>query len=187
MSMPRSSTPTRRRFLHHTAHAAVVGALPALAASVRAAVPGTRELAFVHTHTRERIDLVYAHGEHYLPAACAALNRFLRDHYTGSVGAMDTRLFDLLHQVQAVLGSKQSFEVISAYRCAATNARLRESRAGGVAKHSLHLEGRAIDVRLVGVPLAELRDAALSQRFGGVGFYPRDQFVHIDTGRVRSW
>ena len=77
--------------------------------------------------------------------------------------------------------------MISGYRCPATNSLLRNTRGGGVAQHSLHMEGKAIDVRLPGVPLAELRDAALSLRAGGVGFYPREQFVHVDTGRVRSW
>lgn len=178
---------TRRRFLHHTARLAAAGTLPAMATSARAAAPGARALAFIHTHTQERIDLVYARDDDYVPAALGSLNHFLRDHYTGEVGAMDPRMFDLLHQVQTVLGSRRSFEVISGYRCAATNTKLRQTRAGGVAQHSLHLEGRAIDVRLAGVPLADLRDAALSLRAGGVGFYPREQFVHIDTGRVRSW
>ena len=102
---------------------------------------------------------------------------------------MDPQLFDLLHRVQTLLGSKsvRSFEVISGYRCPETNSHLRNSRGGGVAKRSLHMEGKAIDVRLPGVPLAELRDAALSLAAGGVGYYPSEQFVHIDTGRVRSW
>jgi len=85
------------------------------------------------------------------------------------------------------LGTQQPFEVISGYRSPGTNATLRSTREGGVAKHSLHMDGKAIDVRLPGVPLADLRDAARSLRGGGVGFYPREQFVHIDTGRVRHW
>lgn len=79
------------------------------------------------------------------------------------------------------------FQVISGYRCAATNDRLRTSRGGGVAKRSLHMDGKAINIRIPGVSLAELHNAALSLKAGGVGYYPRDQFVHIDTGRVRSW
>lgn len=148
-----------------------------------------RSLAFNHTHTRERIDLVYAVNDQYVPDAMRTLNRFLRDHYSGTVGQMDPQLFDLLHRVQMLLGSKsvRSFEVISGYRCPETNSHLRNSRGGGVAKRSLHMEGKAIDVRLPGVPLAELRDAALSLAAGGVGYYPSEQFVHIDTGRVRSW
>ena len=149
--------------------------------------PGARGLTMVHTHTQERIDLVYAVDGHYDPAALGSLNRFLRDHYSGEVGVIDPQVFDLLHRVQRALGSGRAFEVISGYRCPATNTQLRETRGGGVAKHSLHMEGRAIDVRLPGVPLADLRDAALSLRGGGVGFYPREQFVHLDTGRLRSW
>lgn len=148
-----------------------------------------RTLAFNHTHTRERIDLVYAVNDQYVPDAMRSLNRFLRDHYSGTVGQMDPQLFDVLHQVQRLLGSQslRPFEVISGYRCPETNSHLRNSRGGGVAKRSLHMEGKAIDVRLPGVPLAELRDAAMSMAAGGVGYYPSEQFVHIDTGKVRHW
>ncbi|MFM8338582.1 MAG: DUF882 domain-containing protein [Fluviibacter sp.] len=148
-----------------------------------------RTLAFDHTHTRERINLVYAVDGQYVPDALTSLNRFLRDHYSGTVGRMDPLLFDLLHDVRRALGSQSlgAFEVISGYRCPETNDHLRNSRGGGVAKRSLHMEGKAIDVRIPGVPLAELRDAALSLQAGGVGYYPREQFVHIDTGRIRSW
>jgi uncharacterized protein YcbK (DUF882 family) len=157
-----------------------------LPAAARASAPGPRELALVHTHTHERIALVYAVGEHYVPDALVALNRFLRDHYTGAIGTIDPALFDLLHRVQQLIGAIQPFEVISGYRCAATNETLRTTRGGGVAKHSLHMEGRAIDVRLPSAALANLRDAALSLKAGGVGYYA-GQFVHIDTGRVRRW
>lgn len=152
-------------------------------------VTGSRSLAFDHTHTRERINLVYAVDGDYVPDALTSLNRFLRDHYSGTIGNMDPQLFDLLHQVRLALGGKSlsAFEVISGYRCPETNDHLRNSRGGGVAKRSLHMEGKAIDVRIPGVPLAELRDAALSLQGGGVGYYPREQFVHIDTGRVRAW
>lgn len=187
--MTHQFTLARRRFLRHTARlAAATAALPALSATAAMApVTPTRALALVHTHTREEIDIVYADGKRYVPEALASLNRFLRDHYTGDIGLMDPQLFDLLHRVQQVLGTRESFAVISGYRCAATNTRLRDTRSGGVAKHSLHMDGRAIDVRLPGVPLADLRQAALSLRAGGVGFYPREQFVHLDTGRVRNW
>lgn len=186
MTIPK--TPARRHFLRHTARFAAAVALPALATrTALASVRDARELAMTHTHTREKIDLVYANGERYLPEALGGLNRFLRDHYTGDVGVIDPQVFDLLYRVQRVLGSKGAFEVISGYRCPATNSRLRKTGSGGVATKSLHMEGRAIDVRLPGVPLADLHQAALSLGAGGVGFYPRDQFVHIDTGRVRNW
>lgn len=158
-------------------------------ASSLVGVPGGQVLAFNHTHTRERIELVYAVNGDYVPDALTTLNRFLRDHYSGTVGQMDPQLFDLLHRVRLALGDKSlsAYEVISGYRCPETNDHLRNSRGGGVAKRSLHMEGKAIDIRIPGVPLAELRDAALSLQAGGVGFYPREQFVHIDTGRVRTW
>jgi len=191
--MTHAPDPTgRRRFLSRSARLAATGALPALAAApARAALApratGDRALALAHTHTGEQLQLVYAHDDRYLPDALGSLNHFLRDHYTGDVGVIDPQLFDLLHQVRRVLGSGGTFEVISGFRCADTNNRLRLSRGGGVAQHSLHMDGRAIDVRLRDVALADLRDAALSLRGGGVGFYPREQFVHIDTGRVRRW
>ena len=96
------------------------------------------------------------------------------------------KLLDQLHALATVTGSRAPFEVISGYRSPATNASLR-AKSGGVAVHSLHLEGRAIDIRLADVSLADLRDAAISLQAGGVGFYPQSRFVHVDTGRVRRW
>lgn len=183
---PHPSHP-RRRFLRHGARLAAIGALPLLARPAWSNTAGVRSIAMVHTHTNERIDVVYAVEEQFVPDALAALNRFLRDHYSGEVGVIDPQLFDVLHQVQAALGTSRAYEIISGYRCPATNQRLRETRGGGVASRSLHMDGRAIDVRLPGVPLAELRDAALELRAGGVGYYPDSRFVHVDTGRVRRW
>jgi uncharacterized protein YcbK (DUF882 family) len=185
--MTTANTPPRRRFLRHGVRMAAWCAAPALLLPARAAGTGPRALSLVHTHTHETIDIVYAVGHDYVEAALVRLNRFLRDHYSGDVGRIDPQVFELLHQVQGALGSERPYEVISGYRCPSTNTRLRETRGGGVATHSLHMEGRAIDVRLPGVPLDDLRDAALSLRAGGVGFYPREQFVHIDNGRVRHW
>jgi len=185
--MPAPVPPYRRRFLSQCAQWLVAGSALQRAAPVRAAVPGARSLALEHTHTREQIALVYALGDDFLTPALGSLNHFLRDHYSGEVGQMDPQLFHLLHQVRQELGTQQPFQVISGYRSPATNAMLRGAREGGVARHSLHMDGKALDVRLPGVPLADLRDAARSLHRGGVGFYPREQFVHIDTGRVRHW
>jgi uncharacterized protein YcbK (DUF882 family) len=179
----------RRRFLRHGAKLAV-GVLPVAAATrpALAALPGPRALAMNHTHTGESLDLVYAVDSQFVPAALGTLNRFLRDHYTGSVGLIDPQLFELLHRVRGLLGTESAvYEVISGYRCPETNDRLRTTRGGGVARRSLHMEGRAIDVRLAGVPLKELRDAAMSLQAGGVGYYEQERFVHLDTGRVRHW
>ncbi|NOV23114.1 DUF882 domain-containing protein [Cupriavidus necator] len=187
----------RRRFLHTTGTLALAAGLMPLAprraqASLPAnqslaGLPNARTLAFDHTHTGERVSLVYAVGDRFVPDALTTLNGFLRDHYSGKVGTIDPQLFDLLFQVRRELGTDQPFQVISGYRSPATNSRLRSTRGGGVAKHSLHMDGKAIDIRLAGVSLADVRDAAKSLQGGGVGYYESDQFVHIDTGRVRYW
>lgn len=178
----------RRLFLQRTL--GLAGAAVAAPATVRAAIlPSSagRSLSFEHTHTGERLELTYAMGGNFVPDALRKLNYFLRDHYTGDVGTIDPQLFDLLHRVRGELGAGGAFQVISGYRCPATNGLLKATRGGGVAKHSLHMEGKAIDIRIPGVQLGDLREAALSLRAGGVGYYPREQFVHVDTGRVRAW
>jgi uncharacterized protein YcbK (DUF882 family) len=185
MSLP-PLLPGRRLFLRKSAQLVVAGA-GGMSARAMASSPETRTLALDHTHTGERLSLVYAVGERYLADALNTLNHFLRDHYSGAVGVIDPQLFDLLHRLTAELGARQSFQVISGYRSPATNETLRTTRGGGVASHSLHMDGKAIDIRLPGVPLAQLRDAALSLRAGGVGYYPQEQFVHVDIGRVRHW
>jgi uncharacterized protein YcbK (DUF882 family) len=180
--------PHRRFFLRRVAQAAAVAAGAPLGAQAMIAPRGeARSLAFHHTHTGEQLEIVYAVGGDYVPQALGTLNRFLRDHYTGDIGVIDPQLFDLLHGLKRELGAGQPFQVISGYRCPATNATLKATRGGGVASHSLHMDGKAIDIRLAGVELTDLRDAALSLRGGGVGYYQREQFVHVDTGRVRHW
>lgn len=181
------AAPSRRRFFLRTAQIAAAGAGVPFAARAFAMQPATRGIALDHTHTGERIRIDYAAAGEFIPQALVALDRFLRDHYTGEVGHIDPQLFDLLHDLQSRLRWRGPYQVISGYRCPKTNQLLRTTRGGGVAGHSLHMEGKAIDIRLPGVPLAELRDAALSLRWGGVGYYAREQFVHVDTGRVRRW
>lgn len=183
--MSRIPSYARRRalLLAGTAIAAPALLLPRRSAAGDAA---PRTLALAHTHTAERVSLVYASGGRYLDDALHRLNRFLRDHYSGTVGTIDPALFDQLFALQRALGTTQPFHVISAYRSAATNETLRR-RGGGVAKSSLHLDGRAIDVRVPGVALTEFRDAALDLRAGGVGYYAAADFVHLDTGPVRRW
>lgn len=181
---------SRRCFFGHLAKLAIAGTVLPLPLSPRPAFAfpsRARTLEFAHTHTGERLEIAYTIDGNYVPDALTALSRFLRDHYTGSVGRMDPKLFDLLYEMKLSLRCDQPFQVISGYRCPDTNATLRSTSNGGVAKHSLHMEGKAIDIRLGGVPLADLRDAARSARAGGVGYYPDDQFVHVDTGRVRHW
>jgi uncharacterized protein YcbK (DUF882 family) len=173
---------SRRRWL---IAAGSLAAAPALRAA-QLPTDGERSIAFEHTHTGERLTVLYAIGARFVPTALDALAHLLRDHRSGESHPIDPALFDQLHALQSLMGVSSAFRVISGYRSPHTNAMLR-SRSSGVAKASLHLEGRAIDVRLPGVALAELRDAALSLRAGGVGYYPDSDFVHVDTGRVRSW
>ena len=146
-----------------------------------------KSLRLRHLHTGE--SLVVSVDQ--WPAQDAGIQRrlrhFLRDHYSSDEGAIDPRLVSQLRSLYNLLGTDTTIEVISGFRSAATNERLRKRGGGGVASRSLHLEGRAMDIRLTGVPLAQLRDAALELRAGGVGYYARSNFVHIDTGRVRRW
>ena len=145
----------------------------------------TRSLSFRHLHTHETLEVTYFAGQEYLPEAVGQINRLLRDFRTGEVAPIDLALLDMLHRVAEVCG-RSTFEVISAYRSPATNAALAD-KSSGVSRNSLHLEGRAIDVRLDGYDTARLRAACATLALGGVGYYPESDFVHLDTGRVRTW
>jgi uncharacterized protein YcbK (DUF882 family) len=146
-------------------------------------------LRLFHTHTGERLDVVYRRGDHYLPAALDELDHYLRDHRTGDVRHFDPRLFDLLYDLTASLGdSGGEIDVICGYRTPRSNEFLRTRNLHtGVAQHSLHMQAEAIDIRLPGIPTLELRDAALRLHRGGVGYYRSSDFVHVDVGRVRHW
>lgn len=174
---------SRRQLLRAAALIVPVALLP-VPALARARTPG--RLRFYHTHTSERLDIVYAENGQYVPGALEEINRFLRDFRTGDVHAIDPRLLDLLSSVQEHTGSRGQFEVISGFRSPHTNDMLR-GQSSGVAQKSLHLTGQAIDVRLTDLPTRKLRGAAVSLARGGVGYYPESDFVHIDTGRVRVW
>jgi uncharacterized protein YcbK (DUF882 family) len=145
-----------------------------------------RSLSFYHTHTQKSLEIIYAVGGEYVESALEEVNDFLADFRTGDAIVMDPELLDLIYDVRASLSSNGTFEVISAYRSPETNQMLRDA-GRGVAKKSQHLLGKAIDVRLRNVDSSDLRDAALSLRRGGVGYYEKSNFVHIDTGRVRRW
>jgi uncharacterized protein YcbK (DUF882 family) len=159
--------------------------------TAESAVPSPHEyrLRFYHTHTGERLDVVYRRGDQYIPEALDELDHFLRDHRTGDVRHFDPHLFDLLHDLTASLGdSGGEIDVICGYRTPWSNEFLRtRSPHTGVAQHSLHMQAEAIDIRLRGIPTSELRDAALRLHRGGVGYYRSSDFVHVDVGRVRHW
>ena len=170
---------TRRRFLTLAAGSLV-------AARSAQAHPGERSLALVSLHTGESIRRPYWAEGRYLDDMLAEFARVLRDHRNGETRPIDPRLLDQLHDLRERLGFTQPFRVISGYRSPASNAMLHE-RSSGVASNSLHLQGRAIDISAPGIALERLRAAALAGHSGGVGYYPRSGFVHLDTGRVRAW
>jgi len=145
-----------------------------------------KRLSFYHTHTGKKLDVTFARGGEFIDSALKEVNEFLSDFRTGDATEIDPELLNLIYDIRESLGSKGRFEVISAYRSPKTNDMLR-SRSSGVAKNSQHLKGKAIDIRLDDVELPKLRDAALAQKRGGVGYYAKSNFVHIDTGRVRRW
>jgi len=145
-----------------------------------------RILSFAHTHTGECLTVPYFADGSYFPEELARLNHLLRDHRSGEEHAIEPALFDFLNDLQLATGTREPFQVISGYRSPKTNAKLRAA-SRGVARRSLHMDGRAIDVRLADVRSSVLRDAALELKRGGVGYYRSSDFVHVDTGRFRTW
>jgi len=174
---------SRRHFL-----AAGLAALPLLAGFPRRllALAATRSLSFYNTHTGERLVVEYFAAGDYVPDALREVNWFLRDFRTGGVHDIDPGVLDILTKVHQMTGASRPFDVISGYRSPETNAMLR-LRSKEVASGSLHQVGKAIDVRLPGVALTKVRNAGLALGLGGVGYYRRSNFVHLDTGRVRRW
>jgi len=161
--------------------------LPASSVVGTLSPPPDYHLRLFHTHTGERLDIVYRRGEQYVPEALTRLDEYLRDHRTGDIHHYDPRVFDLLHDLTAKLGEPQSeIDVVCGYRSPWSNEFLR-THGHGVALHSLHMEAMAIDIRIPGVKTARLRDAALELHRGGVGYYAQSDFVHVDVGRVRRW
>lgn len=154
--------------------------------------PGPRHLKFRHLHTEQNLEVVYWDGGKYVWDALQAVNQHLSDFRSLEVHPIDVRLLDILFTLQSLTGSKEPYRIVSAFRSAATNTMLAGQSAATngtsqVATRSLHMEGKAIDMRLNDVSLTGLRDAALSLKGGGVGYYPDSGFVHVDVGSVRTW
>ncbi len=176
---------SRRRFM--TAGAGLIGAAMLPKAALAIPMQGERRLSLYNTHTSEKINTVYWADGRYVAEGLQDVNKILRDWRTGDVAPIDRGLLDLLTHLRGVTdaGNKQ-IHIISGYRSPHTNAAL-ASKSKGVAKKSLHQLGQAIDIRIPGIDLGHLRKAALSLKEGGVGYYPAQDFVHVDTGRVRFW
>ena len=172
---------------------ALIGAVLAGMAATRArpssaalAESGPRRLAFYNLHTGERLTATYWAEGRYIAGELQGIDRVLRDFRTGDVAPIDRNLLDLLHVLRRKMDTREPFHVISGYRSPRTNDMLRHE-SGGVAANSLHMAGKAIDIRIPGRRLIDLRDAGLALQSGGVGYYPKDGFIHVDTGRVRTW
>lgn len=148
--------------------------------------PEERKICIYNLHTKEHQETIYWRNGEYIEDALIDLDFIFRDHYNGSVKKMDRRLLDFLFAIQQKIGTGEPYQLISGYRSKRTNARLRKSNKG-VAKKSLHIYGKAADIRLPAVGIKKLRRAAYELQTGGVGYYPKSNFVHIDVGRVRFW
>lgn len=150
-------------------------------------LPLEHRLHLFHTHTGERLDIVFRRGDEYAPEAIAKLDYFLRDHRTGEVRHFDPRIYDVLEELTYAVGYPSGqIDIVCGYRTPWSNEFLR-ARTDGVAKNSLHLRAEAIDLRMPSVDTSQLRGAALSLHRGGVGYYPHSDFIHVDIGRVRQW
>lgn len=179
---------TRRRFLAMSAGALVT------AASIRsqsvfaesAIITPERTLSFYNLHTGENLKVAYwAEGE-YIAESLSEINHLLRDYRNGEIKQIDLGLLNLLHAITLRLGTSKPIQLISGYRSPATNSML-HAHSSGVAKHSLHMEGMAADIRIPGHDLRELHEVAIAMRGGGVGYYAQSDFVHVDVGRQRYW
>jgi uncharacterized protein YcbK (DUF882 family) len=194
-STPEESTAhmDRRGFLKFGAMAALLGVVPTSAYSAvhrkdkKAKVNPSKALHFYNPHTGESMDVSYFAKGRYSSAALKDINRFFRDYRTGAVKSIDPHLLDYLYGISIKLETRSSpFHIISGYRSPETNAMLsRES--GNVAKNSLHIQGKAVDIRLPDRKISAVRRVAVSLKQGGVGYYPSENFVHVDVGDIRYW
>ncbi|MTH46767.1 YcbK family protein [Intestinirhabdus alba] len=175
----------RRKLLALGGAALGVAILPSPAFATLS-TPRPRILALNNLNTGESIKAEFFDGRGYIQEELARLDHFFRDYRSNKVRSIDPGLFDQLYRLQGLLGSRSPVQLISGYRSLDTNNELRAHRRG-VAKKSYHTRGQAMDFHIEGVSLSNVRKAALSMRAGGVGYYPRSNFVHIDTGPVRHW
>ena len=191
-SVPLSPPPahhsiSRRRLLRLGVLAAAASCVPCPALALeRTSQRFERSLDFYNVHTGENLSTVYWIKGKYLPVALRDINYILRDHHSDQVKPIDPQLLDLLYTIDKIVGLRDAFHVLSAYRSAATNAMLRLYYSG-VAEHSMHIEGKAVDVRFFGGDLQMVHRLATDLQWGGVGYYPWSGFLHLDTGPVRYW
>jgi uncharacterized protein YcbK (DUF882 family) len=178
---------SKRRFLKSLACGSVLAMGPSkIVQAVFSNFTIHKTLSLEHHHTGDTLKLTYYEQGRYIHGALEELSYFLRDYRNDAVHSVDPALLDQLHDVKLLLGVNKPFEIVSGYRSPGTNASLRR-HSRGVAKRSLHMEGRAVDIRMAGVSSKTIRNAALTLQRGGVGYYPSSNFVHLDTGEIRTW
>lgn len=184
--MPNKHHHSRRSFLRHMG--TITAGLAVSSTAFGKLQPSSFEktLAFKNLHTGEALTSTFFAGGNYIAESLSSINYLLRDHRNNQVCEMDQRLLTLIHDLKKMLGTADPFHVISGYRSPETNAMLSQ-RSNKVAKKSLHMQGKAIDIRLPGIDIKHLHEAALALKGGGVGLYTRSDFVHLDVGRVRHW
>lgn len=181
--------------VHDTLHSRLFANKPSYGSTHRLAGTGIgsrrgpiagKMLAFRNINTGDQLNVTYFEQGRYLNDALKEINHLFRDYHDGSVHPIDLALLDQLHDLRRALDCKKPFQIVSGYRSPATNADMRK-HSDGVARNSLHMEGRAIDIRIEGLDTRRIRDAALAMQRGGVGYYGRSDFVHLDTGAIRTW
>ncbi len=177
---------TRRNFLKYTGSGLVLAACYTPGISQASRYDKPRVLNLNNLHTGETLETCYFNGHRYVRSELERLNHISRDFRRNEIHPMDKVLFDQLTHIQTLLGTQSQVQIISGYRSPQTNAMLR-SKSNGVAKKSYHMQGRAFDFYLEDVPLKKVHQAAMKLKAGGVGYYPKSGFVHIDTGPVRHW
>lgn len=175
----------RRSFLKIAGMVSAVSFFPSIILG-KTDLPYKKSLSLYNIHTNENINMTFWADGSYIPEALTEMNHFLRDYRTGTSTQMNVELFDLLYSLRTSLDSNKPFNIISGYRSPETNGIL-HGHSSGVAKKSLHIEGKAIDINLPGRNLSDLHTLAMNLKQGGVGYYPESNFVHVDVGRVRYW
>jgi uncharacterized protein YcbK (DUF882 family) len=178
---------SRRRFLKGLACGSLLAmGSPKIVQAAFSTITPHKTLSLEHHHTGDNLTLTYYEQGRYIHGALEEISYFMRDYRNNEVHSVDPALLDQLYDVKLLLGVNKPFHIVSAYRSPGTNANLR-MHSRGVAKHSLHMEGRAIDIRMEGVSTRTIRNAGLTLQRGGVGYYPNSNFVHLDTGELRAW
>jgi uncharacterized protein YcbK (DUF882 family) len=178
---------SRRQFIKNIGYGALLTlSVPKLADAAIKHSAFHKSLAFQNINTGDKLRLTYFEQGKYVKDALQEISYLFRDIHTGDMHPIDTALLDQLYDLKNLIGARKPFHIVSGYRSPYTNAKLRK-RNHAVAKHSLHMQGRAIDIRIEGVETKIIRNAALAMRSGGVGYYPNADFVHLDTGEFRTW